>query len=316
MLDRESRAAPLPRDPSRRGCARSRSPTMKVLVVCRGPVRKEAFDVFDEVGVREYGMLLSEKDSVVYPRCLAPELRSLRFPHNVHRVPDYMGAGQEEKQQRIREIVEIARSHGYTHIFAGYGFMAEDAEFIEAIEQAGLALRGPVVARGAPRRRQGRGQEARARARQRGDPRRRRRLARARCCARAKDRAGARGARARSTASPSAGTRRSTLEENAEALLQAGYAKHGRAGDDRRAAGGGRARSATRSGASTRSTASASSTSAAAAARASAWSAKPTRGRRRGDGRAGRVEGAGAPARTGTSWSSSTSRPRATTRSS
>ena len=48
---------------------------VKCLVVCRGPVRKEAFDVFDEIGIREYGMLLSEKDSVVYPRCLAPELR-------------------------------------------------------------------------------------------------------------------------------------------------------------------------------------------------------------------------------------------------
>ena len=53
---------------------------VKCLVVCRGPIRKEAFDVFDEIGTREYGMLLSEKDSVVYPRCLAPELRDLRSP--------------------------------------------------------------------------------------------------------------------------------------------------------------------------------------------------------------------------------------------
>jgi len=116
---------------------------MKILVVCRGPVRKEAFDVFDEIGVREYGMLLSEKDSVVYPRCLAPELRGFRFPGNVHRVRDYAGAGQEEKQERIREIVAIAVDHGYTHVFAGYGFMAEDAEFIGAIEAAGVGFVGP-----------------------------------------------------------------------------------------------------------------------------------------------------------------------------
>ncbi|HXH27822.1 MAG TPA: biotin carboxylase N-terminal domain-containing protein, partial [Candidatus Polarisedimenticolia bacterium] len=116
---------------------------IKCLVVCRGPVRREAFDVFDEIGVGEYGMLLSEKDSVTYARCLAPELRSLRFPANVHRVPDYMGQGQEEKQERIREIVEIARLHHYTHIFAGYGFMAEDAEFIEAVEKAGIGFMGP-----------------------------------------------------------------------------------------------------------------------------------------------------------------------------
>ena len=116
---------------------------MKILVVCRGPVRKEAFDVFDEIGVREYGMLLSEKDSVIYPRCLAPELRSFRFPANVHRVRDYTGAGQEEKQERIREIVAIGVDHAYTHVFAGYGFMAEDAEFIAALEQAGLGFIGP-----------------------------------------------------------------------------------------------------------------------------------------------------------------------------
>ncbi len=116
---------------------------IKCLVVCRGPVRMEAFEVFDEIGVGEYGMLLSQKDSVVYPRCLAPELRSMRFPQNVHRVEDYMGAGQEEKLARIEEIIEIARSHGYTHLFAGYGFMAEDVDFIQAIEDAGLRFMGP-----------------------------------------------------------------------------------------------------------------------------------------------------------------------------
>jgi acetyl/propionyl-CoA carboxylase alpha subunit len=61
----------------------------------------------------------------------------------VHRVPDYMGVGQAEKQERIREIVEIAVTHAYSHVFAGYGFMAEDAAFIEAIERAGVAFMGP-----------------------------------------------------------------------------------------------------------------------------------------------------------------------------
>src|SRR5438105_14898250 len=105
---------------------------IKCLIVCRGPVRKEAIDAFDQIGVRAYGMLLSEKDSIVYPKCLAPELRSFRFPENVHRIPEYMGSGQEEKTRRIGEILEIATGHGYTHVFAGYGFMAEDAEFIQA----------------------------------------------------------------------------------------------------------------------------------------------------------------------------------------
>ena len=116
---------------------------IKCLIVCRGPVRKEAMDVFDQMGIREYGILLSEKDSVVYPKCLAPELRSMRFPDNVHRVPDYMGSGQEEKTKRIGEIIQIAKDNGYSHIFAGYGFMAEDAEFIQAIERSGVRFMGP-----------------------------------------------------------------------------------------------------------------------------------------------------------------------------
>jgi acetyl/propionyl-CoA carboxylase alpha subunit len=117
--------------------------SIKCLIVCRGPVRKEAMDVFDQIGIKEYGILLSEKDSIVYPKCLAPELRRFRFPDNIHRVPDYMGTGQEEKTQRIHEIIETAKSNGYTHIFAGYGFMAEDAEFIRAIEQSGVTFMGP-----------------------------------------------------------------------------------------------------------------------------------------------------------------------------
>jgi acetyl/propionyl-CoA carboxylase alpha subunit len=115
---------------------------VKCLIVCRGPVRKEAIDVFEDIGIREYGMLLSEKDSIVYPKCLAPELRDFRFPRNVHRIPDYMGQG-EERQRRIEEIIDIAVSNGYSHVFAGYGFMAEDADFIQAIEKAGLSFIGP-----------------------------------------------------------------------------------------------------------------------------------------------------------------------------
>ena len=54
----------------------------------------------EEVGTDEIAAEARRRGiALVYPRCLAPELRNLRFPHNVHRVPDYMGSGQEEKQQ-------------------------------------------------------------------------------------------------------------------------------------------------------------------------------------------------------------------------
>ena len=117
---------------------------MTVLIVCRGPVRQEALDVFAEMGMSKVGILLSEKDSIVYPRALAPELRRLD-PARVHNVQDYTGASGEERTQRIAEIIGIAKTHGYDYIFAGYGFMAEDEEFVSAIEESGLRFIGPCA---------------------------------------------------------------------------------------------------------------------------------------------------------------------------
>ncbi|HEX9007447.1 MAG TPA: biotin carboxylase N-terminal domain-containing protein, partial [Bacteroidota bacterium] len=119
---------------------------LKPLIVCRGPIRKEAMDVFGEMGITHYGILLSEKDSIVYPNALAPELRQLTDTSRVHRVPDYTGASKEERVERIHQIIGIAKDNGYDSIFAGYGFMAEDEEFVAAIEKAGLKFIGPCAA--------------------------------------------------------------------------------------------------------------------------------------------------------------------------
>lgn len=116
---------------------------LKPLIVCRGPIRKEAMDVFEEMGISRYGILLSEKDSIVFADALAPELRQLNDSSRVHRVPDYTGASKEERVERIGQIVQIAKDNGYDSIFAGYGFMAEDEEFVAAIEAAGLSFMGP-----------------------------------------------------------------------------------------------------------------------------------------------------------------------------
>ncbi|MFW2388896.1 MAG: biotin carboxylase N-terminal domain-containing protein [Polyangiales bacterium] len=115
---------------------------MTVLIVCRGPIRQEALDIFAEMGMSRVGILLSEKDSIVYPRALAPELRRLD-PARVHSVSDYTGASKEERAERIQQIITIARENGYDYVFAGYGFMAEDEEFVRTLEEAGLRFIGP-----------------------------------------------------------------------------------------------------------------------------------------------------------------------------
>ena len=119
------------------------SEDLKPLIVCRGPIRKEAMDVFEEMGMTHYGILLSEKDSIVYANALAPELRQLTDSSRVHRVPDYSGASKEERVERINQIIQIAKDNGYDSVFAGYGFMAEDEEFVAALEKAGLNFIGP-----------------------------------------------------------------------------------------------------------------------------------------------------------------------------
>lgn len=116
---------------------------LKPLIICRGPIRKEAMDVFDEMGINQYGILLSEKDSIVYRNALAPELRKLTDPSRVHRVPDYTGMNKEERVERIGQIINIAKDNGYNAIFAGYGFMAEDETMVVAMEDAGLNFIGP-----------------------------------------------------------------------------------------------------------------------------------------------------------------------------
>ena len=80
---------------------------VRPLIVCRGPIRKEAMDVFEQMGITHYGMLLSEKDSIVYTQSLAPELRRMR-PEHVHRVHDYTGANGEEFDIKVTYIEDCA----------------------------------------------------------------------------------------------------------------------------------------------------------------------------------------------------------------
>ena len=101
--------------------------------------------MYEEMGISHYGILLSEKDSIIYPNALAPELRQLTDSKRVHRVPDYSGASKEERIERINQIIQMAKDNGYDAIFAGYGFMAEDEEFVSAIEKAGLKFIGPCA---------------------------------------------------------------------------------------------------------------------------------------------------------------------------
>ncbi|MEM7707379.1 MAG: biotin/lipoyl-containing protein [Pseudomonadota bacterium] len=116
---------------------------LRPLIICRGPVRKEAMDVFSQMGIEHFGILLSEKDSIAFPRALAPELRELKDQSRIHRLPDYSGVDQAEREHRIAQIIGIAKANGYNSVFAGYGFMAEEEILVRSLEEAGLNFIGP-----------------------------------------------------------------------------------------------------------------------------------------------------------------------------
>ena len=115
---------------------------LKPLVVCRGPIRKEAMDVFEEMGIAPVRHPALGEGLDRLPDALAPELRQLptraRAPRaGLHR-RDEGGARRADDQ-----IVGSREDNGYDSVFAGYGFMAEDEEFVATIEQAGLKFIGP-----------------------------------------------------------------------------------------------------------------------------------------------------------------------------
>ena len=119
-----------------------RCDSLKVLIICRGPIRKEAIDAFQALGAKSVGILLSKKDSMIHCKTLAPEIRQL--PEDcIHRIDDYTGKNRQERLNVIQNILRIAKTEEYNAIFAGYGFMAEDFELASAVEAAGLLFIGP-----------------------------------------------------------------------------------------------------------------------------------------------------------------------------
>ncbi len=53
------------------------------------------------------------------------------------------GTTAEERDVRIDHMIEICKANDYGHVFAGYGFMAEDAHFVGRLEKAGINFLGP-----------------------------------------------------------------------------------------------------------------------------------------------------------------------------
>ena len=123
------------------------------------------------------------------------------------------------------QIIRICREHGYDYVFAGYGFMAEDADVRARARGRRAHVHRPVLVHADGRRREGRGQAHRDREPGVGDARHQRRdraHAAAQVSATTPRCAGA-AKRARPRACPELGDATTPLETLAEAVLEASY---------------------------------------------------------------------------------------------
>lgn len=69
---------------------------MKLLIICCGLICKEVMDVWEEMGIIDYGILLLEKDFIIYNNVLVSELCQMVNLDWVYWVLDYMGMDKDE----------------------------------------------------------------------------------------------------------------------------------------------------------------------------------------------------------------------------
>ncbi len=117
----------------------------KVLIANRGEIAVRIIRTARRLGVKTVAVA-SEPDRRAPFAAMADELVEI-------------GPGPAtESYLRIDKIIAAAKSTGADAIHPGYGFLAENADFADAVGKAGIKFIGPSPGRHAPHGRQGRGQ--------------------------------------------------------------------------------------------------------------------------------------------------------------
>ena len=104
----------------------------RVLVANRGEIAIRVFRACRELGIRTVAVY-SEEDKNALFRTKADE--AYQIGKGKTPVGAYLG---------IDEIISLAKAKGVDAIHPGYGFLAENVEFAESCEKAGIEFIGPT----------------------------------------------------------------------------------------------------------------------------------------------------------------------------
>jgi acetyl-CoA carboxylase, biotin carboxylase subunit len=105
-------------------------PIQKVLVANRGEIAVRVTRTLHEMGLRSVA-IFSEADRAALHVRMADEA----YPVGP--------AAASESYLRIDKVLDVAKKAGCDAIHPGYGFLSENAEFVEACERAGITFIGP-----------------------------------------------------------------------------------------------------------------------------------------------------------------------------
>ncbi len=107
---------------------------MRTLLVCRGPIAFETLEVYQRCQWQLPHVIISSKEWISELQRTAPWIVNLPSSH-VHYIQEY---------NDIDAVLEIAGANRIDAIYPGYGFLAENADFADRVQAAGIRFIGPT----------------------------------------------------------------------------------------------------------------------------------------------------------------------------